>query len=64
MHPGTWIRIKADTEMVQYIGRNYAAPFSGTDDLLGSPVVVDAAMPIGAVELRFADQTMLPLSRP
>jgi hypothetical protein len=63
MHPGTWIRIKADTEFAQYITPNFTNPLSATDDLIGSPVVIDAALPIGAVELRFADQMMLPMGR-
>ena len=63
MHPGTWNRIKVDTNCAEYITMSATEPFSGADDLLGSPVVVDASLPFGAVELRYADQMMLPLGQ-
>lgn len=63
MHPGTWIRVKRDTAMAEYITPSARRDVSSTDDLLGSPVVVDDSMPLGAVELRYADQMMLPLGR-
>lgn len=62
MHPGTWIRIKRDTAAAQYITPSGARDSSSADDLLGCPVIVDAAMPVGAVELRCADRMMLPMA--
>lgn len=61
MHPGTWIRIKSDTKMAEYITPAGPRGLSSSDDLIGSPVVIDATMPVGAVELRYADQMMLPM---
>ncbi|MDB5716459.1 MAG: hypothetical protein JWO15_3856 [Sphingomonadales bacterium] len=62
MHPGTWNRIRRDVEMAKYITPNSEEPFAKSDDLLGCVVALDMAMPFGAVELRFADQIMLPLA--
>ena len=61
MHPGTWNRIRRDVEMAKYITPSATHSFAKSDDLLGCVVSVDASMPFGAVELRFADQMMLPL---
>lgn len=61
MHPGTWIRVKGDTAAAAYVTRSGRHDVSSADDLLGCPVVVDATMPIGAVELRYAEQSMLPM---
>lgn len=63
MHPGTWIRIKGDSAMAEYITPTGSHDLSAADDLIGSPVVVDGSMPLGAVELRYADQMMLPMGR-
>lgn len=61
MHPGTWNRIRVDTKTAEYLTPSRTSAVSASDDLLGCPVVVDASMPFGAVELRYADQTMLPM---
>lgn len=62
MHPGTWIRVKVDTETARYITMNTSNSVSATDDLLGCPVVVDADLPVGMVEFRYAQQMMLPMA--
>lgn len=61
MHPGTWIRVKRDTAMAEYVTPSFRSDVSSKDDLLGCPVIVDASLPLGAVEFRYADQMMLPM---
>ena len=61
MHPGTWNRVRVDTAVAQYITPARTHEFSSPDDLLGCPVIVDASLPLGVVELRCADSMMLPL---
>lgn len=62
MHPGTWNRIRADVSCFRLVTYDQApGPMASREDLMGLPVVIQPEMPLGMLELRYSDQTMIPM---